>query len=72
MRIYRVTLHRPGTCPKKHPLYFLGEVEDHQRSDDAMHAAIMAHPDLIAHHCKLIGRGKQCDKWPGLVQGMLH
>lgn len=72
MRTYRVTLQRPGAKQGSKTFSFMGEVEDHQRSDDAMHAAMMAHPGMVATHAKLVSRGKSEDKWPMLAQGIVH
>lgn len=72
MRTYRVTLQRPGAKQGSKTLSFMREVEDHQRSDDAMHAAMMAHPEMVATHAKLVSRGKLGSEWPMLAQGIVH
>lgn len=72
MRTYRVTLKQPGTEPGSKTLTFIGEVEEHQRADDVMHQAMMAHPDMVATHCKLVSRSKPEVEWPMLAQGIVH
>lgn len=73
MRTYRVALYQAGTIPGDvEPLYYMGEVESHQRGDDVMHQAMMAHPDMVAHHCSLVIRGKSPCSWPALAQGTVH
>lgn len=72
MRTYRITMYRPGTCPKAKPVYYLGEVEDHQRADDLIHQAVMAYPDLKVHTASLVARGKPHEGWPTLAQGILQ
>ncbi len=72
MRIYEVTLKRQGEEKKGKALSFISEVEDHQRSDDAMHAAMVAHPDMVATNVRLVSRGQSDSCWPMLAQGMVH
>jgi hypothetical protein len=72
MRTYRVTLFRAGEERTGQPLHYLGEVESHQRGDDVIHQAMMAHPDLVPLTCTLVVRGKLCARWPTLAQGTLH
>lgn len=72
MRTYRVTLQQQGAKQGSKTLSFIGEVEEHQRADDAMHAAMMAHPDMVATHAKLVSRGKPEGSWPMLAQGIVH
>ena len=72
MRTYRVTLYRAGEEPIGQPLHYIGEVESHQRGDDVVHQAMLAHPDMVVHHCTLVVRGKSPCSWPTLAQGTLH
>lgn len=72
MRTYRVTLYRPCDTAYADPRYFIGEVEDHQRGDDAMHEAMLAHPGMRAHHCSLVSREKAAPGWPALACGTLQ
>lgn len=72
MRTYRVTLYRAGEESSEKPIYYMGEVEGGQRGDDVMHKAMVAHPDMRAHHCTLVARGDDCGKWSMLAQGMVQ
>lgn len=72
MRTYRVTLLRAGEEADGEPLYYMGEVESHQRGDDVMHQAMLAHPDMVAHTCSLVVRGSANSDWPMLAQGTVQ
>ena len=72
MRTYEVTLKQQGKEKEGKALSFISEVEDHQRSDDAMHAAMVAHPDMVATNVRWVSRGQVDSCWPILAQGMVH
>lgn len=74
MRVYRVTLLLDGDIkprPGRKPIYFVSQVEEHQRADDAMHQAMMNHPGWVAHHCKLLYRGTPED-WAATSHGTVQ
>lgn len=67
-----MTLQQAGAKKGSKTLSFIGEVEEHQRADDAMHAAMVAHPDMVATNVRLVSRGQFDSCWPVLAQGIVH